>query len=84
MITVETIPQRFTAVQWHRPGDCVELVKPYRLGTEERWGVHSAARGFQRVQPGDWIVFDSSEARVYGPGEFHHKFRIIEEERTTP
>lgn len=80
MITVETLPQRFKAVQWHQPGEAVELgVQPYRFGAEVRYGLHSNA-GLQRVTPGDWIVVGPCGwPRVYAPGEFHNKFKIIEE-----
>lgn len=80
MITVETLPVRLSALQWHAPGDCPELVKSYRLGTEVRWGVHSTQRGMQRVTPGCWIVIGNGTADVYSQGEFVLKFRIVGEE----
>jgi hypothetical protein len=72
---------RMSAVQWHHPGDAVELgVQPYRHGAEVRHGLHTPT-GLQRVTPGDWIVVGPSGtvAQVYGPREFNHKFTIIEE-----
>lgn len=82
MITVETLPVRMSAVQWHAPGDHPEVVKSYRLGTEVRWGVHSAQRGMQRVTPGSWIVIGNGTADVYSQGEFALKFRIVQEENS--
>ncbi len=83
MITIETRPVRYSAVQWHKPGDVPELVVFYppnsKLG---RWGVHSAAHGFQRVEPGDWIVIGEhgrQSPRVCGNDELHKAFRIVEE-----
>lgn len=84
MITVETIPVRMSAVQWHEPGDAAELgVHAYRIGTDVRYGLH-AMHGLQRVTRGDWIVLDGQgHAHVYSPGEFNNKFKIIEEEQRT-
>lgn len=77
MITVETLPVRMQAVQWHQPGDS-DLVKSYRLGSETRYGIHSPG-GLQRVTPGDWIVMSNGATRVYGNEEFWRRFRAIEE-----
>lgn len=79
MITVETRPERMTAVQWHKPGDALEVgEQSYRLGTEERYGIPTM-QGMQRLHAGDWVVAAGSAVRVYSNGEFHHKFKIIEE-----
>lgn len=83
MIAVETLPVRMVAVQWHEPGDCADLVKPYQHGQETRYGVHEA-HGMQRVTPGCWIVLSNGAARVYGREEFAHRFRIVEEEENQP
>lgn len=77
MITVETLPVRLSALQWHKPGDCGEFVVPYKLGKDVRYGVHGL-RGLQPVTAGDWIVIGNGSARVYSPGEFRLRFRIVE------
>lgn len=80
MISVETRPVRMAALQWHKPGDGAELgVRMYRVGDQERYGLHTMA-GMQPVTAGDWIVLANGAARVYSPGEFNHKFKIIEED----
>lgn len=44
------------------------------------WGVHSASHGFQKINPGDWVVFEGSRhsPRVYGNANFHANFEIVE------
>ncbi len=84
MITVETRPVRLTAMQWHQPGDCEGVVVADRFAGKIRFGVHSMD-GFQAVHAGDWIVLGEKgqqSLRVYGAAEFHHKFKVIEEEQT--
>lgn len=79
MITVETKPMRLSALQWHKPGDCVELgVVAYKVGRETRYGLH-CMEGFMRITAGDWIVLADGKTHVYSPGEFNNKFKIIEE-----
>lgn len=83
MITVETRPERLGAIQWHKPGDAEGLGEvPYKLGTEVRYGIHSAAGGLQRLAPGHWIVLGlngSIGPRVFDPAEFNRRFVIVEE-----
>jgi hypothetical protein len=80
VIEVETRPVRMRALQWNGEGDGAEVgVVRYFLGKQPRFGLQTMT-GMQRVQPGDWIVLGTSgDPQVYAPGEFHHKFKIIEE-----
>jgi len=80
VITVETRPERMTALQWHQPGDARELgEQSYRLADEVRYGLPTH-EGMLRLRPGCWIVLEHGKPRVYSNGEFHHKFKVIEEE----
>lgn len=80
MIAVETRPERMQAVQWHQPGDARELgEESYRLASEERHGIPTL-HGMKRLRPGDWIVLgNDGQKRVMSNGEFHNKFKVIEE-----
>lgn len=80
MITVETLPVRMSALQWHKPGDGQELgVVSYRYGDHDRYGLH-ALGGMQRVNPGDWIVLTpQGKTQVLTNTAFHQQFKIIEE-----
>lgn len=71
------------AVQWHQPGDAADLgEQSYRFAGELRYGLHSNT-GMQRLTPGDWIVVGAfGWPQVFSPGEFHNKFKIIEESQS--
>jgi hypothetical protein len=83
VIAVETKPERMSALQWHQPGDAADLgEQSYRFAGDLRYGLHSMT-GMQRLTPGDWIVFAAvGWPQVYSSGEFHNKFKIIEEGQT--
>lgn len=86
VITVTTRPVRLHAAQWHKPGDCLELVGPkvihsFRLKGFVEWGCHNMRDGLQMLKPGWWIVVGedgSTWPRTYSPEGFAAKFSIVE------
>lgn len=79
-IAIRTRPVALDACQWHQPGDLPDIVVSSGVTGMSTWGVHSASHGFQKINPGDWVVFEGGRhsPRVYGNANFHANFEIVE------